>query len=39
MKTILYNQKEIKVLNSCDVLVIGGGTSGVVVALSALNHQ
>ena len=39
MKTILYNQKEIKVLNSCDVLVIGGGTSGVVVALSALNQK
>ena len=39
MKTIVYNQKEVKLLNSCDVLVVGGGTSGVVAALSALEQQ
>ena len=40
MKTIQYhNQKELKVLQSCDVLVIGGGTSGIVAALSALECQ
>ncbi len=39
MKTIQYNQKEIKLYDTCDVLVVGGGTSGIVVALSALENN
>lgn len=39
MKTIQYNQKSIPVLDECDVLVVGGGTSGMVVALSALEEN
>ena len=36
MKTINFFNKEIKVLNSADVVVIGGGTAGSVVAISTL---
>lgn len=39
METIKYNLKDVKLLDSCDVLVIGGGTSGIVAAISALTHK
>ena len=36
MKTIKFFNKDIKVLNSADVVVIGGGTAGSVAAISVL---
>lgn len=39
MEEVLYNQKKIKVLDSADVVVIGGGTSGVIAAISALKEN
>ena len=36
MKTINFFNKDIKVLNSADVVVIGGGTAGSVAAISVL---
>lgn len=39
MKTLNYNKKNIKVLDSADVVVIGGGTAGSVAAISALEEK
>ena len=36
MESFNYNKKNIKVLDEADVIVIGGGTAGVVAAISAL---
>ena len=39
MNSVSYNKKDIKVLDSADIVVIGGGTAGVVAAISALNEN
>ena len=39
MSTIKYANKDIVILNEADVVIIGGGTAGVVAAISALNEH
>lgn len=39
METIKYNGKEVLIYDTADVVIIGGGTSGVVAAISALNEK
>ena len=38
MNNVSYSKNKIKVLDNADVVVIGGGTAGVVAAISALKE-
>ena len=39
MEYVTYNNKKIPVINNADVVIVGGGTAGVVAAISALNEK
>ena len=39
METIKYNNKDIKVLDYADVVIIGGGVAGSVAAISSLLNK